>query len=193
MTPTHFQNIPLHFFATPEAFEAWLRAHTDSPTIWLRMYKKASGIPSITYDEALDVALCYGWIDSQAKTYDAESYVQKFGPRQSKSPWSDLNKKHVARLIKEKRMQKAGLAAIEAAKRNGHWDNGYPSPARIKPSPEFQQALDENETAKAFFASLSKTQQFYYCYWIMTAKREETREKRIKEAISMLERREKRH
>lgn len=188
-----FQGMPLLFFTAPDEFTAWLaKHHQNSPTVWLRFYKKASGIPSLNYDQALDVALCYGWIDSQVKSFDEKSYVQKFGPRQSKSPWSELNKKHVARLIKEGRMQKAGRAAIELAKNNGNWDKAQATPSETKPSPEFQKALDNNSKAKEFFESLSKTQQFYFSYWIITAKREETREKRIKEAISMLERREKR-
>jgi uncharacterized protein YdeI (YjbR/CyaY-like superfamily) len=188
------RDLPMLEFKDQQAFEVWItKHHPESHGVWIRMYKKASGIPSITYAEAVEVALCYGWIDSQMKSYDESSYIQKFTPRKSKSPWSEINKGHVARLIKEGRMREPGLAAIEIAKQNGQWDSAYASPSNTVPSPEFQQALNVNKKAKEFFKTLSKTQQFYFIYWINGAKRSETKEKRIKESIGMLERREKRN
>jgi uncharacterized protein YdeI (YjbR/CyaY-like superfamily) len=182
-------DLPMLEFKDQKAFEAWVaKYHHDSPGIWLQLYKKASGIPSITYTEAVEVSLCYGWIDSQVKSLDEKSYVQKFTPRKSRSPWSEINKGHVARLIKEDRMQAAGLAAIEQAKQNGQWDTAYASPTNTVPSPEFQKALDTNAKAKEFFETLSKTQKFYFVYWITSAKRPETKENRIKGSIEMLER-----
>jgi uncharacterized protein YdeI (YjbR/CyaY-like superfamily) len=186
--------LPVLEFKDQQVFEAWVeKHHKEIPGVWVRFYKKASGIPSITYDEALDVALCYGWIDSQMKSYDDKSYIQKFTPRKSKSPWSEINRSHVARLIKEGRMQEAGLAAIELAKQNGQWDSAYASPTNTVPPPDFQKALDANKKAKEFFETLSKTQKFYFIYWITNAKRPETKEKRIKESIAMLERGDKRN
>ena len=187
MTGTYL-DLPLLEFRDQKSFETWLEKHHSSvPAFWLKFYKKASGIPTVTYIEAVETSLCYGWIDSQMKSLDDDSYIQKFTPRKPRSPWSDINKARVAKLIKDGRIREAGLAAIEVAKQNGEWENAYNSPAQSTPTPEFQKALDANKKAKEFFDSISKTQQFYFTYWIRAAKREETKEKRIKEAISMLE------
>jgi uncharacterized protein YdeI (YjbR/CyaY-like superfamily) len=185
-------NLPLRSFRDREAFEEWLAEHhTTVPALWVRFYRKDSGVPTVVYDEAVDAALCFGWIDSQAKSLDEESYIQRFGPRKAKSPWSEINKERVARLMREGRMREAGFRAIEAAKANGEWERAYASPSTMTPPPEFVQALHANEKAEAFFATLSKTQQFYFLYRIVTAKRPETKEKRIREAIAKLERGEK--
>jgi uncharacterized protein YdeI (YjbR/CyaY-like superfamily) len=187
-----YLDLPMLPFPDQKSFEKWLRKnHIETPAVWLKLYKKASGIPSITYDEAVEVALCYGWIDSQMKSLDAKSYIQKFTPRKSRSPWSAINKGHVARLIQEGRMQPAGLAVIEVAKENGQWDSAYASPTTIVPPPEFIKALKANKKAYEFFETLSKTQKFYFLYRIVTAKRPETKEKRMNEAIEKLDRGEK--
>lgn len=179
-------------FKTPQEFETWLsKNHMSSPAIWLKIYKLKSGIQSITYQEALDVALCYGWIDSLVNKYDVISYLQVFGPRKLKSPWSEINKNHIARLMKEGRIKQQGLDAIAVAKKNGNWDNAYGSPTTIKVPKDLQIRLDENEKANVFFQSLSKTQQFYFIYPIITAKRPDTKEKRILAAIEKLEKNEK--
>src|SRR5688572_31254237 len=113
-------------FKDEAAFERWLRAHHDrEPELWLKIYKKASGVPTVTYAQALDVALCWGWIDGLKKSYDELSFLQRFSPRKAKSIWSDINRGHVARLIEAKRMTPHGLRHVEAAKANGRWDAAY--------------------------------------------------------------------
>jgi len=175
--------MPIMFFAQPHAWETWLsEQHQASRGIWLRMAKKATGIPSITYAQALDVALCYGWIDGQKKTFDDSSWLQKFTPRGPKSMWSKVNREHPA-----------GLHTIERAKADGRWDAAYDSQSRATVPPDFQAALDNNEPAKAFFASLNTTNRYAILWRIQTAKRAETRTKRIEEFIRMLENHEKLH
>lgn len=187
-----YRDLPLRSFSNLEAFEAWLAEnHTSVAALWVRFYRKGSGIPTVTYDEAVDAALCFGWIDSQAKSFDEQSYIQRFGPRKAKSPWSEINKGRVARLVHEGRMREAGHRAVEVAKANGEWERAYASPSTMTPPPEFVQALQANQEAEVFFATLSKTQQFYFLYRIVAAKRPETRAKRIREAIEKLERGEK--
>src|SRR6185369_3820281 len=125
-------------FKTPKAFGTWLKKnHAKSPGIWIQFFKKGSGEKTITYAEALDEALCYGWIDSQAKGLDDKSYLQRFGPRRSKSVWSKINRLHVARLIKEGRMTNAGLAQVTAAKNDGRWDGAYDSPKNMTVPDDF--------------------------------------------------------
>ncbi len=175
-------------FKSQEAFRAWVDEHHDtSEGIWLRMYKKATGKPTVTYPEALDVALCYGWIDSQMKSYDAESYIQRFGPRKSKSVWSKINRDHIARLIKEGNMQQAGLKAVEEAKANGQWEAAYDSSSTMTVPEDFAKALEGNKKAKAFFATLNKTNRYAVLWRVQTAKRPETRQKRIASLIATLE------
>src|SRR5258708_7378984 len=123
----------VHTFATPAAFEGWLaKNHAKSSGIWVRFFNKASGKKGITYSGALDAALCYGWIDSQAAGHDSLSHKQRFTPRRAKSIWSKRNREHVARLIREKRMTEAGLAQVTAAKANGRWAGAYDSVAEMK-------------------------------------------------------------
>lgn len=174
-------------FKTAKAFNAWLvKNHAKSDGFWMKLYKKGSGITSITYAEALDEALCYGWIDGQKKSLDAEAWIQKFTPRRARSIWSKRNTEHIARLIEEKRMQPAGLAEVDAAKADGRWDNAYSSPKDMKVPDDFMTALKKNKKAEAFFKTLSKSNLYSIAWKIETAKKQETREKRIKLFIAAL-------
>ena len=184
--------LPILFFAQPQDWESWLRDHhQDSRGTWVRMAKKDSGTPSITYDQALDVALCYGWIDGQKKTYDATSWLQKFTPRGAKSVWSKVNCEHVERLTAAGRMQPAGLRAVAAAKEDGRWEAAYDSAGKATVPPDFEAALEQNERANAFWSSLNRTNRYAMLWRIQTAKKAATRAQRIEKFIHMLENHEK--
>jgi uncharacterized protein YdeI (YjbR/CyaY-like superfamily) len=190
-TPKTPAEIPVILFATPKDWEAWLKAnHAESSGLWLRLAKKNSGMESVNYAEALDVALCYGWIDGQSKSYDEATWLQKFTPRGKKSIWSKINREKVAALIKSKRMKAAGLKAVESAKQDGRWDAAYDSPSKATVPEDFQAALDQNAKAKAFFATLTGANRYAILFRIQTAKKAETREKRIRQFIEMLEKHE---
>jgi len=174
--------------ASQEDFEKWLaKKHAASKGVWLRFFKKASGKKGISYDEALDVALCYGWIDSQVKKYDADSYIQKFSPRGPKSVWSKRNREHVARLIKAKKIQPAGLLAVKAAKKSGRWDEAYDSPTNMKLPADFMTALSKDKKAKAFFDTLNRANLYAIGWRLQTAKKPETRAKRMTAILAQLQ------
>ena len=180
-------DLPIRPFKTAQAWQSWLfKNHAKTPGLWLRFYKKASGVKTVVYAEALEVALCYGWIDSQVKSYDAASYIQKFTPRGPKSVWSKINVGKVERLIKEKKMRAAGLKAVHAAKQDGRWAKAYDSPATMQVPADFLAALSKNKKAKAFFDSLSRANHYAIAYRLHEAKRPETREKRFKEFLNMM-------
>ncbi|MEP7339151.1 MAG: YdeI/OmpD-associated family protein [Acidobacteriota bacterium] len=190
-TPKTPPEIPVILFAKPKNWEAWLKAnHAESKGLWLRLAKKNSGIESINYAEALDVALCYGWIDGQKKSYDDATWLQKFTPRGAKSIWSKINREKVEALIESKRMKPAGLKAIESAKQDGRWDAAYDSQSKATVPEDFQAALDQNAKAKAFFATLKSVNRYAILFRIQTAKKAETRAKRIRQFIEMLEKHE---
>jgi uncharacterized protein YdeI (YjbR/CyaY-like superfamily) len=179
-------------FEHQKAWEAWLAAHFDSSAgVWLRLAKKSAELQSVTYQEALEVALCYGWIDGQKKTYDADSWLQKFTPRGSKSIWSKINRDKALELIERGRMQAAGLAVIEVARQNGRWEAAYDSHRTALPPADFQEALDKNPEAGAFFATLNSQNRYAILFRIQTARKAETRRKRIDQFIGMLEKHEK--
>jgi uncharacterized protein YdeI (YjbR/CyaY-like superfamily) len=185
---------PILAFAKPKEWEKWLRAnYAKSQGVWMKYYKKGSGKPTISYAEALDVALCYGWIDSQAKGLNAEAYLQKWTPRRVKSVWSKINREHVARLIKEKRMRAPGLAAIEAAKKDGRWDAAYAGQKTMTVPAAFLKALKANKKAQAFYATLNKANTYAIAWRLHHAKKEETRAKLTAKFIAMLARGEKLH
>ena len=173
-------------------WEAWMHEHhADLPGVWLRMARKASSLQSPSHDEALDVALCYGWIDGQAKSYDAESWLQKYTPRGKRSVWSKRNREHIARLIASGAMQPAGLAAVEAAKADGRWDRAYDSPGTAEVPADLQAALDARPDAAAFFATLKGQNRYAILHRVQTAVKPETRARRIEKFVAMLERKEK--
>jgi uncharacterized protein YdeI (YjbR/CyaY-like superfamily) len=189
-----FKDLPIMAFDAAARWRDWLDGHHGRSTgIWLRIYKKGSAHPTVTYAEALDEALCYGWIDSVKYSYDSESFLQRFGPRKAKSIWSKINREHVARLIAEGRMQPAGLQAVEAAKADGRWAAAYDSFSRSTVPDDFQAALDAHPDAKAFFEGLNKTNRYAFCMRIQSAKKVETRTRRIAWAIDKLLRQEKIH
>jgi uncharacterized protein YdeI (YjbR/CyaY-like superfamily) len=186
--------LPIKLFENQAAWAAWLEHnHADSRGLWLRHAKKASGLASVSYAEALDVALCYGWIDGQKKSYDDASWIQKWTPRGKKSIWSKINCGHVERLIASGRLQPAGLAEVERAKQDGRWDAAYDSHSTATVPEDFQAALDSSAEASAFYATLNSTNRYAILFRIQTAKKPETRAKRIQEFIGMLERHEKLH
>jgi uncharacterized protein YdeI (YjbR/CyaY-like superfamily) len=181
-------------FRSSKEFRAWMaKEHARASDLFLRIYKKGSGVPSITYTEALDQALCFGWIDGQKLPFDATSWVQKFTPRRARSGWSKKNVAHVDRLIRKGEMTPAGLKEVEAAKGDGRWAAAYDSSTTAAPPPEFVKALARNAKAKQFYATLNKANLYAIAYRLQTAKRSETKIKRIKLIIDMLARGEKFH
>jgi len=183
----------LHF-ENKKKWADWLaRQHAKSLGVWLKLAKKDSELRSITYEEALDVALCYGWIDGQKKGFDDQYWLQKFTPRGLKSIWSKINTEKAERLIASGEMKAAGLKAIELAKQDGRWQAAYASQKNISIPEDFQAALGENEKARSFFATLNSVNRYAILFRIQTAKKAETRAKRIQQFVEMLERGEKIH
>lgn len=166
----------------------WLSEnHNRVDEIWLVYYKKHTGIYSISYQDSLDEALCFGWVDSLIKRIDDDRYARKFTPRRDDSNWSLVNKSRVGELIAEGRMTEPGMAKVEAAKQSGSWEKPVTKPEMdFEIPPEFEQALAENLEAVRFFETLAPTYRKHYIGWIATAKRPETRAKRIAEAIQLL-------
>jgi len=190
---TH-NGLPILLFEQQDDWAAWLdEHHASSAGVWLRLAKKASDLQSLSYAEALDVALCYGWIDGQKNSYDESSWLQKFTPRGARSIWSKINREKAQQLIESGKMKPAGLKAIESAKNDGRWDGAYDSQSRATVPSDFQAALDGNPEASAFFATLNSVNRYAILFRIETAKKPETRAKRIQEFIRMLERHEKLH
>ena len=187
-------DLPIIAFETIEKWEDWLaKNHTKSSGIWLKFFKKNSGIKTITYDEALDAALCYGWIDSQLQKYNDKAYLQKFTPRRAKSIWSKRNREHIERLIKQKRMQPAGLKQVEQAKQDGRWNQAYDKPSAMEMPEDFLQELAKDKKAESFFKTLTKANTYAIAWRLQTAKKPETREKRMKTILAMLSKGEKFH
>ena len=184
----------IRLFPTSTSWETWLeKNHGAHSGLWLRLAKKDSGLKTVTYFEALEVALCYGWIDSQKKGHDEVSWIQRFTPRGPKSIWSRINKEKATAFIKSGRMKPAGLKAIEAARQNGQWDAAYDSQSRIPVPVDFEKELKKNKKAAAFFAGLNSANRYAILFRIQTAKKLETRTKRIAQFIGMLEKDEKLH
>jgi len=167
--------------------------HKTSQGIWVRFFKKMFNVPSVTYDEAVEAGLCYGWIDSQVKKYDEQSYLQKFTPRRSKSIWSKINREKVERLIAEGKMRPAGLAQMQSAKEDGRWDKAYDSPSTMTIPEDFLHLLAQNKKAKSFYESLNRTNMYAIAWRIQTAKKPETRARRIQKILEMLSNGEKFH
>ncbi|GMK40406.1 hypothetical protein PCCS19_34620 [Paenibacillus sp. CCS19] len=183
---------PIVLFENQQVFEEWLAEHYEtSPGIRLQIAKKNSGIESVSYAEALDVALCYGWIDSQKEALDDKTWLQRFSRRGAKSIWSKVNKDKVELLIAEGRMKPAGMQAIETAKQNGLWDKAYESQSNASMPDDFSSALEQNEKAKAFYETLNRQNKYAILFRIHNVKKQETREKKIKQFVEMLEKGEK--
>ena len=189
-----FKDLPVLLFATQADWRAWLKAsHTQPRGIWLKHAKKSSGKTSVSYLEALEEALCFGWIDSQKQAYDEDYFLQKFSPRGPKSVWSKINVAKAEELIKSGKMQPNGLQAINAAKQDGRWDAAYNSPSNNQVPADFLAELDKNPRAKQFFGTLNKTNVYAFSWRIHTAKTPETRKEKIDQFIEMLNRGQKLH
>lgn len=179
-------------FASAGAWEAWLEAnHTSTNGLWIKFAKKNSGVESVSYAEALDAALCYGWIDGQARSFDDEYYLQRFTPRRPRSKWSKVNREKVAKLIEAGRMKPAGLREIERAKTDGRWDAAYDSPSMATVPDDLQRELDKNPGASEFFAKLDGGNRYAILHRIQDARKPETRARRIEKYVAMLNERKK--
>ena len=193
-TTENKKDTPTKAFATAGAWEQWLAAnHAQSDGIWLRIFNKESGEKTVTYAEALDEALCYGWIDGQKKKLDSDSWIQKFTPRRARSIWSKRNIEHIERLTNENRMKAAGLKAFEEAKKDGRIAAAYDSPSNSSTPEDFLRLLEKDKKAKTFFDSLNKANKYAITWRLQTAKKQETREKRMKMILEMLARGEQFH
>jgi uncharacterized protein YdeI (YjbR/CyaY-like superfamily) len=186
--------LPEILFETQKDWSDWLEQNQAASTgVWLKMAKKASGLKSINYNEAVEVALCYGWIDGQSKSLDELTWKQKFTPRGPKSIWSKVNRAKVDALTSKGLMKPSGLLAVERAKQDGRWEAAYDSPSNSSVPDDFQAALDGNAQAKAFFATLNSANRYAIHFRLQTAKKAETRARRIEQFIKMLENNEKLH
>ncbi|HEX5436784.1 MAG TPA: YdeI/OmpD-associated family protein [Gemmatimonadaceae bacterium] len=182
---------PVLLFTDQAAWRAWLDTHhATTQGVWLQLAKKASALTSVSYAEALDAALCYGWIDGQKKARDADSWLQKFTPRGPRSIWSKKNRDAAEALIKRRRMKPAGVAAVKSAQRDGRWERAYEGQSSAAVPADLQAALDAHPEAKAFFATIKSHNRYAILFRIQTAKRAETRARRIEQFIAMLERHE---
>ncbi len=181
-------------FETTAQLDAWLKQHHASePELWIRMFKKGSGKPSVDWNECVATVIAWGWIDGVRRAYDELSFVQRFTPRRSRSSWSKRNCDIAERLIAEGRMQPAGMAHVLAAKADGRWERAYAGSADMELPSDFLQRLQKNAAAKRFFATLSRANQFAVYHRLHSAKRPETRERRLVDIIARLERGEKWH
>jgi uncharacterized protein YdeI (YjbR/CyaY-like superfamily) len=188
------QNSPSRLFKSKTYWSAWLeKNHRKSNGLWLRLAKKDSGVQSVSYKEALEVALCYGWIDGQKRPQDQKTWLQRFVPRSDKSLWSKINREKALALVKSGEMQPAGLEAIANAKKNGRWNVAYDSPSRAGVPSDLQAALDANLQAKEFFEKLDGANRYAVLWRIQTVKKAETRKRKVKQYVEMLARHEKLH
>jgi uncharacterized protein YdeI (YjbR/CyaY-like superfamily) len=180
-------NLQILPFDSQRSWEAWLKKHhTDPNGIWLKIAKKDTGISTVSYSEALDGAICYGWIDGQKAPFDDKYWLQKFTPRRPKGGWSKINRERAQSLIAQGRMKPAGMRHIESAKADGRWDSAYDSQSKITIPDDLQAELDKNSKARIFFAKLSSANRYAILYRVQTAKKPETRAARIKKFIQML-------
>ncbi|MGK2963627.1 MAG: YdeI/OmpD-associated family protein [Gemmatimonadaceae bacterium] len=194
MTQAVKPDLPVKLFRNQSAWDNWLDRHgTSSTGLWLRIAKKAASLKSVSYAEALESALCHGWIDGQRRAHDENSFLQRFTPRGPRSIWSKINRTKVLALIDSGRMRPAGLRAIERAKQNGRWDAAYDSHSTADVPDDFLAALDRNPAAKVFFASLNNQNRYAVIFRLQTAIREDTRARRIEKFIEMFARNKKLH
>jgi uncharacterized protein YdeI (YjbR/CyaY-like superfamily) len=179
--------LPVMTFESTDAWDTWLAAHhADSPGLWLKIAKKGAAGRTVSYSDALDVALCHGWIDGQKGRHDDEYWLQRFTPRKPGSNWSKINTERAAALIESGRMRPAGLREVERAQADGRWEQAYESQSRVTVPEDLARALAANERARAFFATLDSANRYAILYRIGTAKKPETRAKRIDTFVAML-------
>ncbi len=185
---------PKLLFEDQQDWSGWLAENYATSTgVWLKLAKKAAGLQSVSYEEALETALCFGWVDSQKKSYDDTAWLQRFSPRGPKSIWSKINCQKAEDLIRAGRMKPAGLAAVELARQDGRWDAAYDSQRTSVVPADLQAELDKNEAAQAFFNTLDSANRYAFLFRIQTAKKPETRSRRIEQFVQMLARHEKLH
>jgi uncharacterized protein YdeI (YjbR/CyaY-like superfamily) len=181
------QGLPVRPFASQGEWAAWLAEHhTSAQGLWLKLAKKGSGLPSLTYAEAVEAALCYGWIDSQKAGYDETWWLQRFTPRRPRSKWSQINRQKAEELIAQGRMQPAGLREVELARADGRWEAAYTWQASMAVPEDLQRALDENPAAQAFFETLDSANRYAILHRIVTVKKAETRQRNIQKFVAML-------
>jgi uncharacterized protein YdeI (YjbR/CyaY-like superfamily) len=179
--------LPVVQFADPAGWERWLAEHAErAPGAWLKIAKKASGIPTVAYPEVLDVAICFGWIDGQRHPHDESFFLQRFTPRGPRSRWSQINCQRAERLIDEGRMRPPGRRQVQAAKADGRWEAAYAPQSRATVPEDFQRELDRHPAAREFFATLRGQNRYAFLYRINDAKRPDTRARRIATFIAML-------
>jgi uncharacterized protein YdeI (YjbR/CyaY-like superfamily) len=179
--------LPIMPFASREAWEAWLEEeHATSDGLWLKIAKKGSGIETVTFAEALDAALCYGWIDSQRGGFDERFFLQRFTPRRPRSKWSQVNREKVAKLMEAGRMRPAGLREVERAKADGRWDAAYEPQSAATVPEDLRLELEKNEGAREFFETLDRANRYAILHRIRDAKKPETRARYIAHYAEML-------
>jgi uncharacterized protein YdeI (YjbR/CyaY-like superfamily) len=187
-------DLPILLFASPGELEAWLEEnHAAAEGVWLKIAKKGSGVESVTYAEALELALCFGWIDSQKRGFDEKHFLQRFTPRRPRGKWSRINREKAEGLIDAGAMRAAGLAEVETAKADGRWEAAYAGQRTAEVPADLQLELDGNDAARDFFASLDGANRYAIIYRLEEAKKPETRTRRLRKFIGMLERGEKIH
>lgn len=187
-------DLPILLFESRAELEAWLDAnHVNSAGLWLKIAKKDSGVQGVGYAEALELALCFGWIDSQKRGFDERHFLQRFTPRRPRDKWSLINREKAEGLIAAGAMRPAGLAEVEAAKADGRWDAAYAGQRTAEVPEDLQRELDRNEAAREFFAGLDSANRYAILYRLQEAKKRETRERRLRKFVAMLERGEKIH
>lgn len=178
---------PILTFKNPEEFELWLsEQHQKADGLWLKIFKKAANKKGISCKEALDETLCYGWIDGQAKKLDEESYLQKYTPRRRGSIWSKRNTEHIERLTNLGKMKPTGIREVEEAKADGRWENAYDPPSEMTVPEDFLSELAKDPKAKKFFESLNKTNTYAIAWRLQTAKKPETRQRRMDKILKLL-------
>ena len=186
-------DLPVLSFTDAAAWETWLVANAASKGLWLKIAKKDSGIATVTYDQALEVALCHGWIDGQKRGFDSDWFLQRFTPRRPKGLWSKINIGKVERLIAEGRIRTGGQREVDAAKADGRWDAAYDGARHMETTQGLAAALAKNKRARMFFETLDKTNRYAVCWRVQTAKKPETRAKRVEMLVALLARGEKIH
>jgi uncharacterized protein YdeI (YjbR/CyaY-like superfamily) len=181
------QGLPIHQFASQAEWEAWLEAnHASAKGVRLKLAKKGAGVETVSYAEAVESALCFGWIDSQMNRFDERFSLQRFTPRGPRSKWSRINRDKAIELQQQGRMRPAGMAEIERAQQDGRWDAAYEGQRTATVPDDLQQELDRNPTAKAFFATLNGANRYAILYRLQDAKKPETRARRLAQFIAML-------
>ncbi len=188
------EQLPTLLFPGPSELERWLEENGgDSDGVWLKIAKKGAPEPSVTYAEALELALCFGWIDSQKRGLDATHFLQRFTPRRPRGRWSKINREKAEALIASGAMRPAGLVEVEAARADGRWEAAYASPSNAVVPEDLQRELDANGAAAATFAALDGANRYAFIYRLEEAKRAETRARRLRKFVAMLERGERLH